>query len=49
MLAVVIELVEAIDTEWAALIGEKAFEQARQALFTVAENADPGGALEEQG
>ena len=49
MLAVVIELIEAIDAEWAALIGEKAFEQAQQALFRVAESADPGGALEEQG
>ena len=48
MLAVVIELIEAIDKEWAALIGEKAFEQAQHALFTVAESADPGGALDEQ-
>lgn len=48
MLATVIELIEAIDAEWAALVGEKAFEQAQKSLFTIAESADPGGALEEQ-
>lgn len=47
MLANVIEIVEAIDREWTSLVGQELFEQNREALFALAERADPGGALEE--
>ena len=47
MLANVIDIIDALDKEWAAFIGVKAFDQAQQALFDVAERADAGGALED--
>jgi len=46
LLANVLEIIEALDTEFALAIGAKAYGQVREGLFVVAERVDPGGALE---
>lgn len=48
LLAAVIEILETIDREFAAALPNGAFAQAGDALFTVAEMADAGGALEHE-
>lgn len=45
MLANVLEIVAALDREYAGALGAAAFEDLRDRLFTMAERADPGGAL----
>lgn len=45
LLANVLELVEALDTECAAIIGATAMAESRDRLFALAEHLDPGGAL----
>jgi DNA-binding MarR family transcriptional regulator len=48
MLATVIELVEAIEGEFARQLGQDAFEQVRAGLFELAERFDPVGRLDER-
>ena len=46
LLANVLEIVDALDREFASVIGAGEFERLRDGLFRVAEGVDPGGALE---
>ena len=45
MLANVLEIVGALDREYAAELGAGGFDELRDRLFAMAERADPGGAL----
>ena len=47
LLATVLELVEEIEDEFAAMLKPGEFEQVREALLRVANQIDPGGALGE--
>jgi len=45
LLASVLAVVEAIESEWAALVGAESFDQMRVTLGQIADAVDPGGAF----
>jgi DNA-binding MarR family transcriptional regulator len=45
LLASVLAVVEAIESEWATVVGVESFDQMRVTLGRIADEADPGGAL----